>query len=137
MGGGQGAWSLCREDEVLYTAVHALRHSYRRLAWFCDLDRLLGQALDWDLMGDRARHFNLSRALAYGLRFLEQEAGLSLPCPAAAAWRGTPLGPVEERLLTRLFRQRPAAEWGEVLWSCSCRGGVARLRFLGGWVVAS
>lgn len=131
VGGGCAAWCLCREDEVLYTAVHALRHSYRRLAWFCDLHRLLGQSLDWGLVRGRAERFNLSRSLAYGLRYLEQEAGAALPEPASALWRSTPLGPVEERLLTRLFRRRPAAEWGEVLWSCSCPGWVARARFLG------
>lgn len=131
LSGEQEALAASREDELLYTAAHALRHSYRRLSWFCDFHLLVSQSLDWDLVADLARKGNLERPLAYGLRFLEQEAQVPLPAVVPSAWRTPALGWVEERLLTRLLRARPHVELGEVLWSCSCPNWVARLRFLG------
>jgi len=129
LGGGQRAWSMGREDELLYTCAHALRHSYRRLAWFCDVARLAALPLDWTLVGAGAERYNLSRPLAYAGRYLESEAGVALPAGASAAGQSS-TGALEERLLGRLFRERGACELGEVLWAFSCRGWVARSRFL-------
>ncbi|MFH1571605.1 MAG: nucleotidyltransferase family protein [Gemmatimonadota bacterium] len=129
--GRGGFWVLGIDDEVIYTAAHALRHSYRRLSWLCDLRLLLREeALDWDALRHRAAAFAAHRALAYGLRFLDEVAGAALPPPAAAYWRGVRCSALEECLVRALFRRGREAELGEVLWSYSCPGWVARARFL-------
>ena len=118
------------EDEVLASAVHALKHSFGCLKWFLDLRMLLGEPLDWDLLRSRAERGNLGRVLAYSLRFLEQELGVGLPA-GVAGWSVAPsCGRVEEALLQRLFRGRSHAEWGEVLWALSCQRRRDRARFL-------
>jgi len=118
------------EDEVLASAVHALKHSFGSLKWFLDLRMLLEEPLDWDLLRSRAERGNLGRVLAYSLRFLEQELGVELPA-GVAGWGVAPsCGRVEEALLQRLFQGRPHAEWGEVLWGLSCQRRRDRVRFL-------
>jgi hypothetical protein len=107
------------EDMVLYTAVHALRHSFKRLTWFVDLHLLLQAGVDWERLADKAQRYNLVRPLVYGLRFLREQAGGPFPEPAAALRERVPLRPGEAHLLDRAFADRPRGEWGDVLWAFS------------------
>lgn len=118
------------EDEVLASAVHALKHSFGCLKWFLDLRMLLGQPLDWDLLRSKAERGNFGRVLGYSLLFLEQELGVELPAGVAGCSVAPGGGPVEEALLRRLFRSRSHSGWGEVLWGLSCRRRRDRARFL-------
>jgi len=106
------------EDTALYTAVHALRHSFGRLTWFVDLQYLLRAGLDWGRLEEKARRFNLVRPLVYGLLFLRRAGGW-LPDPAEALLERTPLRPGEARLLGRIYGDRLGGEWGDVLWAYS------------------
>jgi hypothetical protein len=118
------------EDMALYTAVHALRHSFRRLTWFVDLQLLLRAEIDWTRLADKARRYNLVRPLAYGLFFLQRQAGCRLPAPADALLRSTSLRSGEALLLRQALRDRRGGEWGEVLWSFSIPQLGRRCRFL-------
>ena len=118
------------EDMVLYTAVHALRHSFSRFTWFIDLHGLLWQPVDWGRLRERAVNFRLERALLYGLYYLRERLGLELP-GAARAWAAElTLGAVEQRLLERAFDQGREEAWGDLLWSFGISGFWKRLWFL-------
>lgn len=118
------------EDMVLYTAVHALRHSFRRLTWFVDLQLLLQAGIDWERLADKARRYNLVRPLVYGFRFLQEQVACPLPEPAAAMLARIPLRPGEAYLLRQAFQDRRHGEWGDVLWSFSVPRLGRRCRFL-------
>lgn len=107
------------EDMALYTAVHALRHSYRRLTWFVDLHLLLQAGIDWGRLEEKAWRYNLIRPLVYGLTFLRLHDGEGLAAPARALLARHPLRATEARLLGRVFADRRRGEWGDLLWSFS------------------
>ena len=121
---------MCPEDMILYTSVHALRHSFRRFTWFIDLYFLLQQKIGWDVLADKARRCNLERPLLYGVRFLRQHLYLELPAPALewAANFALPAG--EEYILKQSFRDRRKGEWGDLLWSFNVPGRLQRCWFL-------
>lgn len=122
--------TLGLEDMVLYTAVHALRHSFRRLTWFVDLHLLLQAGIDWERLEDKAGRYNLVRPLVYGFRFLQEQATCPLPEPAIALLARTPLRTGEAYLLRRSFQDRCHGEWGDVLWAFSIPRLSRRCRFL-------
>jgi hypothetical protein len=118
----------CIEDMALYTAVHALRHSFSRFTWFVDLHLLLRGALNWDRLRDKAERYGLERPLLYGLRFLDGRVELGA---AAREWmQSRTMAPVERWLLERAMAQRPWGEWGDLLWSCNIADPVRRFCFL-------
>ena len=125
---GVQLWMPCLEDMVLYTAVHALRHSYRRLAWFADLRLLIDQDLDWPFLFARARSGGLERPLAYGLKFLQQRE--LLPVHLLSWLEDCRLSGLELWLLQRAFADRRSGELGDLLWSLNVAGGIRRLQFL-------
>src|SRR5207253_685421 len=62
--------SLAPEDYLLVLSVHAAKHSWSRLAWICDIARLLvvsGEEVDWTTLMDRAASFGASRMVSLGL----------------------------------------------------------------------
>lgn len=81
LAGGGTAWVPVPEDELIYLAVHAARHRFRRLGWLCDLDRLLGAGigLDWPVVGARARGWGVDRALAATFELLRRRLGREVP----------------------------------------------------------
>ncbi len=83
---GGWAWVLSLEDEILYLAVHAARHFLARLGWLVDLRLSIEHQPDlrWDVVGARARDFQVRRAAALTLAMLETRLGLSLPDARAA-----------------------------------------------------
>ena len=128
---GVGVTTMCLEDTMLYTAVHALRHSFSRFTWFIDLHGLLWQPLDWKRLRERAVQFRLERSLLYGLRYLRERLDLELPGPAREWVTELTPGAVELRLLERTFDRGSAGEWGDLLWSFSISGFWKRWWFLG------
>ena len=113
---------------MLYTAEHALRHSYRRLSWFADLRLLIDADLDWEYLLAAARAGGLERPLAYGLRFLAWRG--SLPTPLEVWLTGCELSGVEAWLLQRAFVDRHGGELGDLLWSFNIESWYQRLQFL-------
>jgi hypothetical protein len=104
-----GILSLSPEDQVLYGAAHYANHRFsidqRHLA---DLERLAAvRAIDWALVGERARPLGLEVPLllleeglrARGARVPEAEAGLLLRLRLAYAHRWVATAPNLERRL--------------------------------------
>ena len=121
---------MSANDEILYTAAHALRHSYRRLTWFIDLEAQLRLVMDWGSIQERARACRLERPLLHGMRLLQGDLGRPLP-PRAAAWLAASPPPRWEAVVASwAFRDRPAGTWGDLLWAGGVSGWGARFRFL-------
>jgi len=110
---------MCREDMVLFTAVHALRHGFGRFIWFVDLDFLVREPLDWKRLRGKAERYRLERPLLYGLCFLRDWLQVELPDLGLEWLEEMRLGPLEERLMGRIFVDRSRGEWGDLLWSFS------------------
>lgn len=118
------------EDMALYTAVHALRHSFRRLTWFLDLHLLLEAGCCWERLAAKAERYELQRPLGYSLRFLREQAGLELSMRAESWLARIPRRAGEQYLLRQAFRDRQQGEWGDVLWSFNIPQAGRRCRFL-------
>ena len=118
------------EDALLYTAVHGLKHSFRRLNWLLDLHLLLHTALDWDLLEEKAGRGHLLRPLVYGFTCLAHAQRQALPERAVDQLRSTKLGGFEQWLLRRMCAARPHCDWGEALRAFNTRGRIQGAAFL-------
>ncbi len=117
------------EEAILYTALHSLRHSFRRLTWFVDFHLLMKARPDWQAVERKALQCNSTKSIHYCLHYLEDH--LSHPVSGAPTTADLPrLGLAESFLLGRLSATRPESEWGEILWSFSCDGMAAKASFL-------
>lgn len=138
----QDVWTRCRrrcilgvdvlalsvEDEILYTAAHALRHSYRRLTWLVDLAvQLREPELDATQLWMRADASGLTEPLRYGIIILES-AGVDVPAPIRQP--AGMLSTRRQRLLQRIVASRSTTCLGEILWCCTSPSWPARLRLL-------
>jgi hypothetical protein len=117
-------------DEVLYTAAHAVRHSYRRLQWTIDLAQQVRRLDHWEAVAERACVCGLEWPLAAALWPLVAELGQSLPARVAAWLAARPPTPWQDRLLRRAWRDRPAGSWGDLLWAAGMTGWRRRCHFL-------
>ena len=134
-----GALTLSVEDALVYTALHALRHSFKRLTWFIDFQLLAKACPEWDMVRSNALQYNALKPITHCLHYIEDHLSpvSSAGYPALSTIVGFPtvadlpaLGAAETFLLRRLSATRPHSELGEILWSFSCRGIVERASFL-------
>lgn len=92
---GEEALGLCREDLLLYLAVHlAVHHGLSGLLWYWDLRLVLdrwGDTLDWAVLVERASRWRVRAALYFALLGLELFFGASAPASVMARVR--PRGP--------------------------------------------
>ena len=123
--------ALCPEDAFLYTAVHAVKHSFQRLNWILDLQLLLqcGGA-DWSRLERSAERYHLQRSVVYGLRYLRDQFHVRLDQAPHRWLTRQRFGRTEEAVLNRVFAERPHSRWGEVLWSFSCSSVRRQIQFL-------
>ena len=65
MGSALNVPTLSKADYLLTLAVHGAKHSWRRMNWIVDVDRLLTSSpdLDWDLISACAIHWRCQRRL--------------------------------------------------------------------------
>lgn len=90
--GGRELRTLAPGYLLLYLCAHGGKHGWERLAWICDLARLLQleTALDWDAVFEEARRTRTRRMLATGLLVAGDLLGSDLPVPAARFVAGIP-----------------------------------------------
>jgi hypothetical protein len=71
----------CPEDEFLYLAIHAAGHSFSRLLWLNDLQRLVRRypGLDWDRVFRVASRMGIAFAVAYVATLLSHWFSISIP----------------------------------------------------------
>ena len=83
--GGRIVRTLAPAYLLLYLCAHGGKHGWERLAWICDLARLLQlePELDWNAVLAEARRTRTRRMLAAGLLVAGDLLGSDLPSPAA------------------------------------------------------
>jgi hypothetical protein len=81
---GFDAWVLALEDELIYLAVHAARHLFRRLAWLYDLKLLMERrtALDWHMIAARSRAYGVLLMVRLTLEVLRRRLAPNMTMPA-------------------------------------------------------
>jgi hypothetical protein len=75
------------EDLLLYLALHAARHLWRRLLWIADVAALLraSPSFDWEALLARAAEIEATQRLAVTLLLASQHVGAPVPDRIAAA----------------------------------------------------
>ena len=127
---GHAVWVLGAEDEVLYTAAHALRHSYRRVTWLIDLALQLSEtSLDIRTLRARGEVNGLARPVLLGMALLK-EARVDVSEAAQTWYRQCQPGVLELRLLRWMLGARQRTCAGELLWYWTSPSWRSRLRLL-------
>jgi hypothetical protein len=88
---GGEAWTLSREWEFLFLAVHAARHRWQPLKWLVDMHELCERGdVDWGKLKAKATTFGLDRVLALTMgachTLLGTEVPEGLPHEPPPAW---------------------------------------------------
>jgi hypothetical protein len=81
------------EDLLLYLALHAARHLWRRLLWIADVAALLraSPSFDWETLFARAAEIEATQRLAVTLLLASQHVGAPVPDRIAAALFSRPV----------------------------------------------
>ena len=89
---GREVWTFSPEDLLLILCVHGTKHLWERLAWMCDVGKLIStsEALDWHWVVEQAKALRSERMLLLGLCLAEELLGSSLPDAIRQKMRGDP-----------------------------------------------
>lgn len=116
------------EDAAIYSAVHVLRHSFRRLNWFVDLHLLCARKVNAEQLIGRVEAASFEKPMLYALRFLLPH--VDLPTELVAWTRTQTMSGVETWFVRKAWADRHHNELGDVLWTFSIGGFVRRLYFI-------
>ena len=94
-------------DELLFAlSVHGSRHLWQRLAWICNIDRLIktNSAIDWPALSERARRAKAERMFLLGPALAARLLGTDLPeSVARSIARDKRIGTLCDEIRARLF----------------------------------
>lgn len=78
---GQDLRTLGTEDLLFALSIHGSRHIWQRLAWICDLDRLIKRrsAINWPDLLIRAEKAKATRMFLLGVALAQELLGTELP----------------------------------------------------------
>ena len=78
---GRAVKTLATEDLLFALCVHGSRHLWQRLAWICDIDRLIriNPTIDWSALTERAKRANAARMFLLGPALAARLFGTDLP----------------------------------------------------------
>jgi hypothetical protein len=124
---------LGHEAQVLHLCGHLLQHGAgeeARLLWLHDLAEVIacyGERIDWDLVLERARAYDLVLPVRYALARVEGDWRAPLPLAVSGRLRALRASPGEERVYALLHEaNRPLQHfWGRLM---TTSGWGARLR---------
>jgi hypothetical protein len=79
--------TLAPEDLLFALCVHGSRHLWQRLAWICDIDRLIRthRTIDWPALAERAKCANAERMFLLGPALAASLLGTDLPAAVVTA----------------------------------------------------
>jgi putative nucleotidyltransferase-like protein len=89
---GRDVQTFSVENLVLLLCMHGAKDRWRRLAWLCDIDRLIRsrKSIDWEAVAAEARAAHGERMLRLGLFLAVDLLGTPLPGGVLEAARSTP-----------------------------------------------
>lgn len=88
---GREILALAPEDLLLVLCAHGTKHRWARLAWICDVARLLvvsGSELDWSVIMSRAESLGATRMVLLGLVLAGRLLGAPVPAAILARAEG-------------------------------------------------
>ncbi len=98
--------TLATDDLLFALCVHGSRHLWQRLAWICDIDRIIstGGTINWPALCERAGRANAQRMFLLGPALAARLLGTDLPQTVARAIaRDNRLGSLCDEIIERLF----------------------------------
>jgi hypothetical protein len=129
---GHRALCLNPYDQVLFLALHALKHSVSRLIWLVDIKCLVcgwGNS-DWDALIGRAQELGLQRTVAYICFLLSGSLNYELPSRAQQLLEGERLSLLEKRVLGQRVTGDSLPLWVPLVLFSSVKGFWKRLYFV-------
>jgi len=104
---GRAVNTLVTEDLMFALCVHGSRHLWQRLAWICDIDRLIRinpTIIDWSQLSERAKRANSERMFLLGPALAGRLLATELPEPIAQAIaHDERIGALCDEIRARLF----------------------------------
>ncbi len=103
---GRSIKTLSTEDQLFALCVHGSRHLWQRLAWICDIDRLItnNQTVNWSQLCERARRAHAERMFLLGPALAARLLATNLPeVLASAVARDKRIERLCEQTRARLF----------------------------------
>lgn len=98
--------TLATEDLLFSLSVHGSRHLWQRLAWICDIDRIIATRpdIDWSRLMARAAQTNTQRMFLLGPALAEKILATRLPeSISEAIARDRRIGSLADEARARLF----------------------------------
>jgi Uncharacterised nucleotidyltransferase len=98
--------TLATEDLLFSLSVHGSRHLWQRLAWICDIDRIIATRpnIDWPRLMERAKEAKAERMFLLGPALAAQLLGTRLPGSVAQAIASDrQMESIAEEIRSRLF----------------------------------
>lgn len=98
--------TLATEDLLFSLCVHGSRHLWQRLAWICDIDRIIATRtnIDWSRLMGRVKEAKAERMFLLGPALAARLLGTRLPDSVAAAIANDPqIGAIGDEIYERLF----------------------------------
>lgn len=133
---GRRLKTLSIEDLLFALCVHGSRHLWQRLAWICDIDRLItsNQTVNWSKLYERAARANAERMFLLGPALAARLLGTNLPeVLATAITRTKRIEPLCEQIRARLFdgpEQSSVPLWTVIRFNLLIRSGWrSRIRY--------
>jgi hypothetical protein len=106
--GGSQVLTLSPEDLLLLLCVHGAKHGWVRLAWICDVARLIQvhRDVDWAGTVQQAQALGLERMVLLGLFLAGDLLGAEVPKEVGRRIRARPaIGPLASQVLRWLFQE--------------------------------
>lgn len=98
--------TLATDDLLFALCVHGSRHLWQRLAWICDIDRIISidSTINWPALCERADRAKTQRMFLLGPALAARLLGTDLPeTVAMAIARDNRLGSLCDEIIERLF----------------------------------
>jgi len=123
---GREILALTPEDLLLALSAHATKHRWSRLAWICDVARLLvvsNEEIDWPLLTSRASSLGAGRMLRLGVFLAGHLLGAPVPAEIMqSAEQDQSLVRLAGSVVKSLFREDTAAgDLGDHLFFLNAR----------------
>jgi len=103
---GRTVNTLATDDLLFALCVHGSRHLWQRLAWICDIDRLIRTSgtIDWTALSERARQASAERMFLLGPALAARLLATELPeSIAKVIARDERIGALCDEIRARLF----------------------------------
>ena len=106
---GKKIRTLCPEDYLIILSTHGSKHYWNRLAWVCDIDRLVRNTkIDWSQVESRAESVDAMRMIRIGVLLSNRLLDTPIPESMDADFRkDTTAKELANKFATSLFEEDP------------------------------